>query len=189
MINFLKSRIYRCSLQSSLITFHLITTRFVKPIKGSKDQGVCLRSPPTYYRHGERSSRDSARRRRSRELLLFPSCTKVRVKLLTTSTGLLEYSTDPPNHRELPPTSCPRSVHVYHLTVRVCADIGAGLQSSMMLLWAFAGIPLGVYTIAQNLNVALQVQPQLLTFLSLVTWGQCLYYKKVPLVRFTVQSE
>lgn len=49
----------------------------------------------------------------------------------------------------------------------------------MMLLWAFAGIPLGVYTIAQNLNVALQVQPQLLTFLSLVTWGQCLYYKKV----------
>lgn len=56
-----------------------------------------------------------------------------------------------------------------------------GLQSSMMLLWSFAGIPLGVYTIAQDLNVALQIQPQLLTFLSLVTWGQCLYYKKVRL--------
>lgn len=51
----------------------------------------------------------------------------------------------------------------------------------MMLLWSFAGIPLGVYTIAQDLNIALQIQPQLLTFLSLVTWGQCLYYKKVCL--------
>lgn len=49
----------------------------------------------------------------------------------------------------------------------------------MMLLWSFAGIPLGVYTIAQNLNIALQIQPQLLTALSLITWGQCLYYKKV----------
>lgn len=49
----------------------------------------------------------------------------------------------------------------------------------MMLLWSFAGIPLGVYTIAQDLNIALQIQPQLLTALSLITWGQCLYYKKV----------
>ena len=48
-----------------------------------------------------------------------------------------------------------------------------------MLLWSFAGIPLGVYTIAQDLNIALQIQPQLLTALSLITWGQCLYYKKV----------
>lgn len=57
----------------------------------------------------------------------------------------------------------------------------------MMLLWAFAGIPLGVYTIAQNLNVALQVQPQLLTFLSLITWGQCLYYKKVIQIRLALR--
>lgn len=53
----------------------------------------------------------------------------------------------------------------------------------MMLLWSFAGVPLGVYTIAQDLNIALQIQPQLLTFLSLVTWGQCLYYKKVRSIK------
>ena len=46
----------------------------------------------------------------------------------------------------------------------------------MMLLWAWAGVPLGVYNIVSNFNVALQVQPQLLTFLSLVTWSQCKYY-------------
>ncbi|GAA5831396.1 hypothetical protein JCM11251_004012 [Rhodosporidiobolus azoricus] len=53
-----------------------------------------------------------------------------------------------------------------------------GLQSSMMLLWAAAGIPLGAYNIASNLNIALQVQPQILTFLSLVTFTQVKYYKK-----------
>ncbi|KAH7020915.1 PQ loop repeat-domain-containing protein [Microdochium trichocladiopsis] len=51
-----------------------------------------------------------------------------------------------------------------------------GVQPTMMLLWALAGLPLGVYNIAQGFNVALQVQPQLLTFLSLVTWAQCKYY-------------
>lgn len=49
----------------------------------------------------------------------------------------------------------------------------------MMLLWAVAGVPLGVYNIVKEFNVALQIQPQILTFLSLVTWGQCLYYGKV----------
>jgi len=58
----------------------------------------------------------------------------------------------------------------------------------MMLLWSFAGIPLGVYTIAQDLNIALQIQPQLLTALSLITWGQCLYYKKVTPFPTTVHS-
>ncbi len=51
-----------------------------------------------------------------------------------------------------------------------------GLQPTMMLLWAFAGIPLGVYNIAENFNVALQIQPQILTLLSLITWAQCKYY-------------
>ncbi|EXJ91645.1 hypothetical protein A1O3_00195 [Capronia epimyces CBS 606.96] len=46
----------------------------------------------------------------------------------------------------------------------------------MMLLWACAGIPLGVYNIVENFNVALRIQPQILTFLSLVTWIQCKYY-------------
>ncbi|OTA06036.1 hypothetical protein A9Z42_0067570 [Trichoderma parareesei] len=53
-----------------------------------------------------------------------------------------------------------------------------GLQPSMMMLWACAGVPLGVYNITKNFNVALRIQPQILTFLSLVTWAQCRYYDK-----------
>lgn len=51
-----------------------------------------------------------------------------------------------------------------------------GLQPTMMLLWAFAGIPLGVYNIVENFNIALQIQPHILTLLSLITWAQCKYY-------------
>ncbi|KAI1615285.1 PQ loop repeat protein [Exophiala viscosa] len=51
-----------------------------------------------------------------------------------------------------------------------------GLQPTMMLLWACAGIPLGVYNIVENFNIALRIQPQLLTTLSLITWVQCKYY-------------
>lgn len=46
----------------------------------------------------------------------------------------------------------------------------------MMLLWACAGIPLGIYNIVENFNVALKIQPQILTALSLLTWVQCKYY-------------
>lgn len=52
----------------------------------------------------------------------------------------------------------------------------------MMLLWAAAGVPLGVYNIVKEFNVALRVQPQILTALSLVTWAQCLYYGKVSVM-------
>ncbi|KAL7951245.1 PQ loop repeat domain-containing protein [Trichoderma barbatum] len=51
-----------------------------------------------------------------------------------------------------------------------------GLQPSMMMLWACAGVPLGVYNITKEFNVALRIQPQILTLLSLVTWAQCRYY-------------
>ena len=51
-----------------------------------------------------------------------------------------------------------------------------GLQPTMMLLWACAGVPLGVYNIVENFNIALRIQPQILTFLSLLTWMQCKYY-------------
>ncbi|PWY82166.1 hypothetical protein BO70DRAFT_336503 [Aspergillus heteromorphus CBS 117.55] len=55
-----------------------------------------------------------------------------------------------------------------------------------MLLWAAAGVPLGVYNIVQEFNIALRIQPQILTTLSLVTWGQCLYYgKKYPAPKCT----
>ncbi|KAB8302135.1 hypothetical protein EYC80_005583 [Monilinia laxa] len=53
-----------------------------------------------------------------------------------------------------------------------------GLQQSMMMFWACAGVPLGAYNIASGFNIALLVQPQILTVLSLVTWGQCWYYGK-----------
>ncbi|KAK4202311.1 PQ loop repeat-domain-containing protein [Triangularia verruculosa] len=53
-----------------------------------------------------------------------------------------------------------------------------GLQPSMMILWAWAGVPLGVYNIVSGFNVALKVQPQILALLSLVTWGQCYYYQR-----------
>lgn len=54
-----------------------------------------------------------------------------------------------------------------------------GLQPVMMLLWASAGVPLGVYNIVENFNVALRIQPQILTLLSLLTWSQCCYYGRV----------
>ncbi|KAL1793961.1 hypothetical protein ACET3X_007382 [Alternaria dauci] len=53
-----------------------------------------------------------------------------------------------------------------------------GLQPTMMMLWAWAGVPLGVYNIAEDYNIALRIQPQILTILSLVTWIQCYYYEK-----------
>lgn len=39
-----------------------------------------------------------------------------------------------------------------------------------------AGIPLGIYNILSHKSIPLQIQPQILTFLSLVTWGQVYYY-------------
>lgn len=58
-----------------------------------------------------------------------------------------------------------------------------GLQPSMMMLWAWAGVPLGVYNIVQEFNIALRIQPQILTLLSLITWIQCHYYQRVGLCR------
>ncbi|KAK2750429.1 hypothetical protein FQN57_003909 [Myotisia sp. PD_48] len=45
-----------------------------------------------------------------------------------------------------------------------------GLPAMMMLLWALSGVPFG------SVNIPLQLQPQILTALSLVSWGQILYY-------------
>lgn len=51
-----------------------------------------------------------------------------------------------------------------------------GFQPSFMLLWALAGIPLGIYNIVDDQNIPLWIQPQILSALSLITWGQCYYY-------------
>lgn len=48
----------------------------------------------------------------------------------------------------------------------------------MMMFWAWAGVPLGVYNIVSDFNIALQIQPQILAFLSLATWIQVYYYEK-----------
>jgi hypothetical protein len=53
----------------------------------------------------------------------------------------------------------------------------------MMFLWAVAGVPLGAYNISSNFNIALQLQPQILTVLSLITWGQCFHYDDVSFSR------
>ncbi|KAL2890963.1 PQ loop repeat protein [Ceratocystis lukuohia] len=53
-----------------------------------------------------------------------------------------------------------------------------GLQPAMMMLWAWAGVPLGVYNIVEDFNLALKIQPQILTVLSLITWAQCFYYQR-----------
>lgn len=54
----------------------------------------------------------------------------------------------------------------------------AGLSPGFMLFWAAAGLPLGVYNIVSGFNVALRIQPQILTSLSLITWGQCHFYER-----------
>lgn len=57
------------------------------------------------------------------------------------------------------------------------------------LSWAAAGVPLGVYNIADDFNVALQVQPNILILLSLITWSQCKYYgDKWTLLRVSLFS-
>ena len=65
-----------------------------------------------------------------------------------------------------------------------------GLSGVFFMSWAIAGVPLGVYNIADDFNVALKIQPNILIFLSLVTWSQCHYYgeKKWSLSKVTIFS-
>lgn len=43
-----------------------------------------------------------------------------------------------------------------------------------------------MYNIADDYNIALQVQPNILIFLSLFTWGQCQYYGKKRVLKSVV---
>lgn len=45
-----------------------------------------------------------------------------------------------------------------------------------MFLWAICGVPFGAYSIVQNFNVPIQVQPQCFMGLCLVSWAQVLVY-------------
>ncbi|KZP01582.1 hypothetical protein CALVIDRAFT_559393 [Calocera viscosa TUFC12733] len=51
-----------------------------------------------------------------------------------------------------------------------------GLSPYLMLIWALAALPLGVYNIAESVNIPLMVQPQLFGFLACTCWVQCFYY-------------
>lgn len=51
-----------------------------------------------------------------------------------------------------------------------------GFPATMMFLWASCSVPMGAYLILQQVNIPLQVQPQLFGFFSLVSWAQVLYY-------------
>ncbi|USP75028.1 pq loop repeat-containing protein [Curvularia clavata] len=67
-----------------------------------------------------------------------------------------------------------------------------GLPGSMLILWSICetvasqytslkltiagGVPFGVYAIVQNFNFALKFQPQAFAGLTLISWGQTLYY-------------
>uniref|UniRef100_A0A8H7N2F4 Uncharacterized protein n=1 Tax=Bionectria ochroleuca TaxID=29856 RepID=A0A8H7N2F4_BIOOC len=75
----------------------------------------------------------------------------------------------PPDHQELP-----QPQH-------------AGPPSPHVPLLGRCRHPLGTYNVVQNLNVALQVQPHILIFLSLVTWAQIKYYSdQWPLVKILI---
>ena len=82
-----------------------------------------------------------------------------------------------PNPFTLPPEEPPQLLPQIFINHRRRHTVG--LQPTMMLLWAAAGVPLGAYNITEAFNVALRIQPQILTLLSLVTWGQCCYWGKV----------
>lgn len=55
----------------------------------------------------------------------------------------------------------------------------AGLQPLMLLLWSIGAVIMGIYNVSRNLNIPLQLQPQIFLLLCFITWGQCLYYEKV----------
>ncbi|KAH9861381.1 hypothetical protein J1614_011127 [Plenodomus biglobosus] len=52
-----------------------------------------------------------------------------------------------------------------------------GLPGTMLILWSICGVPFGVYAIVQNFNFALKFQPQAFAGLTLIAWGQTLYYQ------------
>ncbi|KAH8882725.1 hypothetical protein GQ53DRAFT_665395 [Thozetella sp. PMI_491] len=51
-----------------------------------------------------------------------------------------------------------------------------GLPGSMLFLWALCGVPFGTYSIVQNFNIPIQVQPQIFMTLCLMGWSQTLIY-------------
>lgn len=61
-----------------------------------------------------------------------------------------------------------------------------GLPPLMMFLWAASGIPFSIYFIGSEGSIPLQIQPQLFTFFSLLTWAQSLYYPPFQMQKIKV---
>ncbi|KKZ63678.1 hypothetical protein EMCG_01985 [[Emmonsia] crescens] len=51
-----------------------------------------------------------------------------------------------------------------------------GLPASMMFIWALCAVPFGIYLILQQVNIPLQIQPQMFGSLCTICWAQILYY-------------
>ncbi|EOA84512.1 uncharacterized protein SETTUDRAFT_20051 [Exserohilum turcica Et28A] len=64
-----------------------------------------------------------------------------------------------------------RSSHKYGTT-----GAGRALKACPAPCLSFGGVPFGVYAIVQNFNFALKFQPQAFASLTLIAWGQTLYY-------------
>ena len=92
--------------------------------------------------------------------------------------GLLVHPGQPPPASHALPHLKPPQL-IPQIVINYRRHHATGLQPSMMMLWAWAGVPLGAYNIVSELSIALRIQPQILTLLSLVTWIQCYYYERV----------
>ncbi|PWY94990.1 PQ loop repeat protein [Aspergillus sclerotioniger CBS 115572] len=52
-----------------------------------------------------------------------------------------------------------------------------GLPPAMGFLWAVCAVPMGVYLILQDVNLPMQIQPQIFGTFSAVIWAQILHYE------------
>ncbi|EPE04450.1 pq loop repeat protein [Ophiostoma piceae UAMH 11346] len=84
---------------------------------------------------------------------------------------------------EIPVIGCQRFGHfgVFRIWTNWRRKNTEGLPGLMMFLWAICGVPFGAYSIIQNFNMPIQVQPQCFMALSLTSWVQILIYgSKMP---------
>ncbi|CCG82929.1 Uncharacterized protein C2E12.03c [Taphrina deformans PYCC 5710] len=63
---------------------------------------------------------------------------------------------------------------IYMNHKRRCTE---GFSGLMMMLWVSAGVPLGIYNVVQDLNIGLQIQPQLFMFFALICTVQTYHYR------------
>ncbi|KAK2776505.1 hypothetical protein FQN53_002676 [Emmonsiellopsis sp. PD_33] len=61
-----------------------------------------------------------------------------------------------------------------------------GLPASMMFMWALCAVPFGIYMILQQVNIPIQIQPQIFGTLSIICWVQILYYNHNYSLRKTI---